>query len=86
MQNLMTKAELRNLVANTTAPIRVLKPRKTASVKFHSPDYAHAYDAETGERVKRKRYEARPVASWQKQLPCFKYHEVTREVYLVKNV
>ena len=81
----MTKAELRELAANAVAPVKILRTRKTAKVKIHLQDDRRARDCETGEIVKPKRYEARAVAAWQKQLPVFQWDDnFTRETRLIR--
>ena len=81
---MLTKAELRALVSNASVPVKVLKPRKTSSVKIRLQDDRRARDCETGEIAKAKRYEQRAIGAWQKQLPCFQWDDsFTREVRLV---
>lgn len=81
----MSKAELRAIAEQASAPVTVLKARKTASVKLRLQDDRRARDCETGEIVKPKRYEQRAVAAWQKQLPVFQWDDsFTREVHIVR--
>lgn len=77
----LSKAELRDMVANVDASkVRVIKAGKKSKVKIHLRDDRQARDVETGEVVHRSRRlqgvavhgcQILPVASAQRQLPCF---------------